>query len=1349
MKLITSVALIAAFVNEVYADWGINAWLGDSRKNAEKLRTSGNENAFPLKVDDTSNVAHGFFKVTDHYIKSMLGSWHKGNYKYSAHYSGLKNDYWSPPPGQSQKGWVAMVVDGRLTLTWEGDLEACKRINVDPNSSNGCTFRNANEYCHRHGGALFFPDDYYYKKVFRPLCQSPAGMEQLKTSNELYANQLAYSKNTAAHYSQVNYWTDLERVEGAGNDAGKFTVRTTSTHHLFSLFNKENLYTGWDANKKVCDATNTNANCNAAHRTIYEYVIATEQGNSNVAKFISTDDFKAAANHKRLTSGNNRGANAPPTSAKDLNMDMVAKYLSKGGLKSQACTIIECSDSDHNKLQDFACDHNNVRPLCVINNLFTPVRACPKALLAGIYPNEYHCGENVHQFLVTAIYGNPGITQVKHTDGTTETINLHDYGAGKDGVQKTDKSGLKHNYMAILKDVLKDIGIFTLANQSDLDKLIPNLAMYLNCMGSYNEVTAGNYQWELESDSLKAICSRNNEWTYTQKKNKAGKDVWVTTGSVSGACKCDCPAQMTFADANAVQATPTATAGNVLTYCCKDGYEFQANAGYSYQTVNNAGGTCGTECVQVKCEDEFFAPESPEQTTFFWTKDRALKNAQGGYQYNVRKLWKHNKATGNAHADQKNIQGKCVPRQCFDPTKSGALANGKLDIMNPTKTKPFDHTGKTYALGSSFSWTCSADTCGSVSATCNAVALANRKVDQCTPGRWTVSGAGCAPKGCTYTAPQFGSVSAAQVANGGNVVVTCQAGYIAMEGATAVAGGSKTLTCAVNTGNATCQQAQPQPVTCVPVTCAAPGDVAGFQKTTLAGTKHNKDTTATYVCATNSCGVATRKCTVVNNVGVWTSISAAASCTPKYCTLGAMTNGSGATAKIGNLASVTQTCTAGFHIAATKATTHTVKCDAVAKNTASCTDPNGACCQTALTPGVCTATQCDEADACKNAMYNPLAAKNAANGAKVTCTCPAGKVLDPNAKDCQATCNANAGIKGSWTGPANCKCIDPTCPAPAAIPHGQAKKQTNVANKMTGAVNAGAGRLNVGEWITYTCDAGYSLAFSHDGSAANAEQCFRQCYNPPPKQCGGADATKINYSDNAPIAVLDPLNCYCKPNKCNALPASWPAHKLVNEADRKKQFLTGFNAYNSVEVSCAQPKFLANQGSGGNNKQKLTCGPAWTSPSACIEIGCPNPRTANAFYRESMNFVHTCKSLDAINITPATKGSAFAVTSKATGVVYAENTKLDYKFARQNNVVFTTDGGDGKTKDGNGKLLEATIKEGAKYRLQCKKGFAAYFNVPQAVKGGYEKTNADSFECTCTMGRWICNHHCRCESGCA
>jgi hypothetical protein len=164
----------------------------------------------------------------------------------------------------------------------------------------------------------------------------------------------------------------------------------------------------------------------------------------------------------------------------------------------------------------------------------------------------------------------------------------------------------------------------------------------------------------------------------------------------------------------------------------------------------------------------------------------------------------------------------------------------------------------------------------------------------------------------------------------------------------------------------------------------------------------------------------------------------------------------------------------------------------------------------------------------------------------------------------------------------------------------------------------------------------------------------------------------------------------------------------------------------------------------------ITCGPDWASPTDCVELGCPNPRTANAFYRTSMNFVHTCASLDAINLTPATKGSTFAITKVAKGVVYAENTLLGYKLVGQNKAVFTTAGGDGKTKDAKDKLLVSTVKEGAKYRLKCKKGFAPYWNVPQAVTAGYKAIpNADGFECTCTLGRWICNHHCRCESACA
>ena len=51
------------------------------------------------------------------------------------------------------------------------------------------------------------------------------------------------------------------------------------------------------------------------------------------------------------------------------------------------------------KIQDTGCDHNNIRPLCVIQNPISYTKVCPQKL--GIS----HCGDNVKKVTLAVVYG--------------------------------------------------------------------------------------------------------------------------------------------------------------------------------------------------------------------------------------------------------------------------------------------------------------------------------------------------------------------------------------------------------------------------------------------------------------------------------------------------------------------------------------------------------------------------------------------------------------------------------------------------------------------------------------------------------------------------------------------------------------------------------------------------------------------------------------------------------------------------------------------------------------------------------------------------------------------------------
>jgi hypothetical protein len=159
---------------------------------------------------------------------------------------------------------------------------------------------------------------------------------------------------------------------------------------------------------------------------------------------------------------------------------------------------------------------------------------------------------------------------------------------------------LNHNYVKVLKRVLDDIKVS-----------IPGISLYINCVGTYD---ATRKKWFLGTtatdDKIRSICSRTDDtgkqgFKY-ESKTINGANRWevfdglnLGSTSISGPCKCNCPADMTFTDANAISSTPFSkdAATNTQTFCCKDGYEFVPNAGYTYEKV--ATGTNGDKCTSI------------------------------------------------------------------------------------------------------------------------------------------------------------------------------------------------------------------------------------------------------------------------------------------------------------------------------------------------------------------------------------------------------------------------------------------------------------------------------------------------------------------------------------------------------------------------------------------------------------------------------------------------------------------------------------------------------------------------------------------------------------------------------
>merc|ERR1712226_1166941 len=185
--------------------------------------------------------------------------------------------------------------------------------------------------------------------------------------------------------------------------------------------------------------------------------------------------------------------------------------------------------------------------------------------------------------------------------------------------------------------------------------------------------------------------------------------------------------------------------------------------------------------------------------------------------------------------------------------------------------------------------------------------------------------------------------------------------------------------------------------------------------------------------------------------------------------------------------------------------------------------------------------------------------------------------------------------------------------------------------------------------------------------------------------------------------------------------------------------------FNSVNVRCNANTFSAITGSGESNVETITCDVnGWSSPGNCVQIGCPNPRLfeKHAFFAPGLNMQHTCRSQDEINLNPEADGSNFiniadSERTNANVIVWAQGNNQNGGATANN--AFITNNLDGSV---------ATVREGARARFHCKKGFKPYYNPILAFGEDGNRLGAqegEHFVCTCDGGTWNCNMHCRCE----
>ena len=1417
-----------------------SGWKGDLRNyNFDYGNADGSEIILPVAVwNPLDQPATDLFNLIDNYIRG-LGSLQDADFTYGAHHVGraFPGYNYTPLSTADQKGWNIIVSGGRLIITFEGDFDACiklaREVNIDDvegDSNKLCSFNAANEYCHRHGGQLYIPDEFYWNFMFNPMCNTD------EEQNRKHANPFG------AKYSQAEFWLNLQAVNTPVNGDDIWDIRTTSNFHMFHELNLINKWAG------VTQAGQISQSINQSKRNTYEDLLT--QSVDSTGDFKNTafhdllgdisfdkEDMGAHVDQLNLYLNTKRNVNGLNDQRPFLNMHYISEQLQGGGLESQTCLIIDCQGGlERPKIQDSACDHNNVRPLCLINNLFEHFSACPQELKQNLNGNDElegaaisHCGDNVRPVIVQNVFNYKGFYEIAD-DRTQQERFFHAWNTGTGGAAS------KHNPIHVLRNLYRsavidiaqqnipagillpeDMGDYffsgdfesvegTILGQLDDNNQLPQtpiVELYTNCYGSFN---ADDDKWYLDilkstdSDprSRKTICSEFG-YRYDQgvdfDTNSDGVVDFVrytvneaTTNSttLTKDCRCTCDAKRTFLDQNALVSTTSngdydRDFGDVVvkesseTFCCADGFEFVPSVDANGVNVYNYEIDTCNRCVTLYCRDEvdFYNDGNHKD---FWNQ---LESAG-----NKRRVWWTSQTIDDRIARNKhlnaNIQGSCVPLTCRPGAYNAPTPNA---LCETTATVSQIVADGSYPQGHTAAYACgAADCCGQHIDTCvrdntwTRPAPVNETVVTCNPYVWQVADT-CDPKYCTTKTTPFSRIldDKVQIQDGESYTIECDRGYIAFRDGVTTNGRTASTTCQIESdASGICGVATEHDITCRPVVCSTnPPSECAFDEDLGPWPVLS---TVNCDCGPGTCGQRTSQCTLNANglTASWNWIANGNQCEQKRCEVTSLANAVlvNNAAFVFNGGSFSHRCNAGFamyelnddgewEITADGKTAKT-DCRFPGVNDV-CLSGSLPCCR--HTPPVlyeCRPITCGT-DPCLSDGYGFQASALVSGwslGDTVVCQCPPNEralIGDAVQDGCGFICRETANGSHRWEYVnEECQCKPPMCAKPCEIPNGVMKYKTNLNDLAWSNWAVDRTESAVGTWASYKCNTGFELVFSHNDQPANEQHCAMQCYNPVENSC---IADEVNYNRLNPIAVMDPLNCYCKSKECVALDDVknlGDDHVWVDAADKLDTYypVPGFN---TVDVKCKGDKFPLNKGIGGGNADQIVCRSYddWSPPNPCVETACRDPRfmdentgfkLAGSYWAPGLKIEHTCKSRDTVAVNGKLlnlPGQSFLNTTSAQ---FADNADLNIGYTNPRaqpvgegmpaNVVYLADSGD-------------NIKNGAVYTFTCKKGWSPYFNAAAVVNGADRTAQPGTgFDCTCENGIWACNMECRCEGFC-
>jgi len=207
------------------------------------------------------------------------------------------------------------------------------------------------------------------------------------------------------------------------------------------------------------------------------------------------------------------------------------------------CMVMECDSTGTVEYNVVSCSQLNVRPLCVMDSFISVKAVCPSE--AGVD----FCGDNVHPFLITTVYGNP-VKQYNYNSvgGIADEFGSHQLGNnGLDNISATattlnEVKDRSDNVIAALNRYLRNKGV------QNADGKIHQRQLFMQCDTINAAVDGpaaidanGLYKTDYIKSYNRVVCEKagwTQVFTGTQQTNKFINNVEK--------CECDCPQKLNW-----------------------------------------------------------------------------------------------------------------------------------------------------------------------------------------------------------------------------------------------------------------------------------------------------------------------------------------------------------------------------------------------------------------------------------------------------------------------------------------------------------------------------------------------------------------------------------------------------------------------------------------------------------------------------------------------------------------------------------------------------------------------------------------------------------------------------------